>query len=80
MNKVLLKNYFINETNLPGWIIHILRGLIFPGKPDLFSTCIYIVSQTNIICVLKTILSEVGFEPTPTYVDQNAPFTERDSS
>ena len=26
---------------------------------------------------IKKYLSEVGFEPTPTYVDQNTPVTER---
>ena len=38
-------------TNMPEWIIHIARGLIFPGKqvifvrkPHFFRTCIYIVS------------------------------------
>ena len=28
----------------------------------------------------KTIVSEVGFEPTPTYVDQNAPSISKEES
>ena len=45
------------------------------------TTILLIVVIVNMIIemkmTIKKYLSEVGFEPTPTYVDQNTPVTER---